>query len=128
MAEMVRKQIRNTAFDNMTFEEYEFREFPQAIPVVNGKVQPTPYDANNKLHPVVVVTSQDELDALLGPQVTLVPVSEGATTLRVENEDDIRAVLYVQAEQAGVQIDKRWSVDRIEKALQAAAAAKSEVV
>lgn len=120
------KQPRNTIYDKMEFPDYEHREFPQAIPFVDGQVMPTPYDARNKAHPVVIVYSQEELDALQGPKVTLVPVSEGSeTALRVENEDDIRRVLYVQAEQAGVQIDKRWSVERIEKALQAA---KSEVV
>jgi hypothetical protein len=128
MAEITRKQQRNTAFDQMEFPEYEFHEFPAAVPVVNGKVMPTPYDENNKAHPVVIVNSQDELDALRGPEVVLVPVSGDSNTLRVENEDDIRAVLYVQAEQAGVQIDKRWSVARIEATLQEAAKAKSAEV
>jgi hypothetical protein len=128
MADAQRKQIANTMFDQMEFPPYEFREFPQAIPVVDGKVMPTPYDERNKAHPVVVVESQAELDALQGPQVKLVPVSDAAPegAQRVESEDDIRAVLYTQAEQARVQIDKRWSVQRIESTLQDAAAAKAK--
>jgi len=127
MAEITRKQVANTAFDNMEFPPYEFREFPQAVPVVGGKVMPTPYDERGKSHPVVIVESHAELDALQGPEVTLVPVTEGAGhAMRVENEDDIRAVLYTQAEQAGVQIDKRWSVARIEETLQNAAKAKAK--
>jgi hypothetical protein len=127
------KQPQNTIYDKMEFPGYEFREFPAAVPVVGGKVMPTPYDERGKSHPVVIVESQAELDALQGPEVTLVPVTEGSGhAMRVENEDDIRKVLYVQAEQAGVTIDKRWSVARIEDALQNAAKAKdkggSEVV
>ncbi len=115
---------QSTRYDNMKFKPYEFAEFPQAIPVVGSEVQKSPYNAKGKLHEVVIVNSQEELDALQGPQVRLVPVNPDAavSASRVETEDDVRAVLYVQAEQLGVQIDKRWSVERIESAVKTAAA------
>lgn len=117
------KQKSNTMYDAMEFPPYEFHEFPMAVPVVGGVVMDSPYDPKTrKSYPVVIVADQDELDALKGPGVSLVSVTDdaGSTTMRVESEDDIRKVLYVQAEQAGVQIDKRWSVPRIEDALKQA--------
>ncbi len=125
-----RKQLKNTMYDQMVFAPYEYREFPMAVPVVDGKVQDTPYDKKHKPHPVVIVTCQEELDALTGgEEVTLVPMDEAdpAGAQRVESEDDIRAALYNQAEQAGVKFDKRWSVARIEDALKAHAASKDVV-
>lgn len=129
----VEKQIRqkpNTMYDNMVFPDYEFHEWPQAVPVNEaGELQATPYQPpmrSGKVEawPVVIVHSQAELDALRGPEVTLVPVNPDAPggALRVESEEDIRAVLYTQAEQAGVKIDKKWSVARIEETLRTAAA------
>lgn len=125
-----RKQIANTMYDQMVFPDYEFHEWPQAVPVNEaGELQPTPYQPplkSGKIEawPVVIVHSQAELDALRGPEVTLVPVNPDApaSALRVESEDDIRKALYLQAEQAGVKIDKKWSVARIEDALRTAAA------
>lgn len=113
------KQPPNTVFDRMTFPEYEFREFPYAVPVVDGVVQPTAYDAKHKAHPVVIVNSQDELDALKGGGAVLVPMAPDAlaSASRIETEEDVRERLYIQAEQAGARIDKRWSVERIEKAI-----------
>lgn len=114
----------NTMYDNMEFAPYEYREFPKAVPVLDGVVQDTPYDAKHKAHPVVIVHSQAELDALKGPEVTLVALDEAdpspSAPTRVQTEDDIRKVLYVQAEQASVKIDKKWSVERIEDTLRAA--------
>jgi len=107
------KVVNKTMYDTFNFPDHEHREFPMAIPVVNGKIMPTPYDEHHKPHPVVIVESQAELDALRGPEVALVEVA-GGTSLRVETEDDVREVLYVQASQVGAVIDKRWSVARIE--------------
>lgn len=120
------KQRQNTIYDNMEFPDYEFREFPMTVPVVDGKVQKTPYDANHKAHPVVVVNDQSELDDLMGPGAVMVEVAAGSA--RLQNEDDIRAALYIQADQAGVTIDKRWTVARIEETLRAAAQSKADVV
>lgn len=124
------KQRQNTMYDQMEFPPYEYNEFPMAVPVVDGVVQPTPYDARRRPHPVVIVDNQDQLDELRGPAVVLVKVNEAApdSPQRIESEADIREVLYRQAEQAGVTIDKRWTVARIESTLQAAAAEKDTVV
>lgn len=113
------RQIPNTMYDRMAFPEYEFREWPQAIPVVDGVVQKSPYDARRKAHPVVMVHSQEELDALLSGSARVVPVNPDAVVSagRVESEDDIRADLYVRADQVGAKIDKRWSIERIERAI-----------
>lgn len=108
------KVPNHTVYDSMQFPDYEFREFPMGIPVHNGKIMDSPYDGNHKAYPVVIVESQAELEALRGPEVTLVPVKAGDTTMRVESEDDVRAALYIQAEQTGATIDKTWSVPRIE--------------
>jgi hypothetical protein len=123
------RQPPNTIYDKMVFPGYEFAEFPMGVPVVGGKVMPTPYDEKNKAHPVVIVNSQEELDELLGSgDVTLVERTEGqAGAMRVETEDDVRDRLYIRAEQTGAKIDKRWSVERIEAAIDAASG-KSEVV
>lgn len=113
------KQRRNTAFDNMEFPPYQYREFPQAVPVVGGVVQPTPYDRRGKAHPVVIVNSQDELDALMGDGADLTPVNpqdpKGAQ--RVVTEEDEREALFIRADQLGVKVDKRWSTERIQRAI-----------
>lgn len=124
------KQPRNTMYDNMVFPEYEFREFPQAIPVVGGKIMPTPYDERHKPYPVVIVDSQEELDALSGPEVTLVPISEDVrnSAMRVESDTDIKAALILQGEQIGAKIDKRWTAERMEEAIKDHMDGRSEVV
>lgn len=113
------KQRRNTMYDNMEFPPYQYREFPQAVPVVGGKVQPTPYDSRGKAHPVVIVNSQDELDALMEDGADLTPVNpqdpKGAQ--RVVTEEDEREALFVRADQLGVKVDKRWSTERIQRAI-----------
>ncbi len=126
MAEQpVIRQLRNTMYDQMVFPVADYAEFPRAVPYVDGKVMPTPYNDKHKPHPIVIVNSQDELDALKGgPSVVLVPLNTMAddTPARLQTEDDIRAALYIQAEQIGAKIDKRWSVDKIEAAIREKAA------
>ena len=128
MAEQVIKQIQNTMYDRMEFPTVDYQAFPRAIPVVDGKVQPTPYDAKHKPHPIVIVQNQGELDELMSADVTLVPISDAADSpLRVENDDDVRADLYRRADQAGAKIDKRLSTPKFEEALEAHLA-KGDVV
>ena len=124
------KQPKNTRYDSMIFPDYEYSEFPMAIPVVKGKIMPTPYDENHKPHPVVIVQDQAELDALRGPEAVLVPIdgNSRSTALRVEGEDDIRKALYLQAEQCGAKIDKRWAVEKIEDAIKAHVEGRGEIV
>lgn len=128
MSERQIKQVPSTMYDMMVFPDVEYQEFPRAVPVVDGKVMPTPYDEKHKPHPIVIVQNQRELDELLGAEepVTLVALNEAdpAGPKRVENEDDIREALYAQAKTAGVIIDKRWSVSRIEDTIRAHVASK----
>ncbi len=126
MAEVaVRKQLRNTAFDQMVFPDYEYREFPMLVypgSKDGGKTpDPDPKRPGKYVQEGVQVESQAELDELSGPEVTLVPINADApeSGMRLENEDDLRKALYIQADQAGVAYDKRWSVKRIEDALRA---------
>lgn len=118
---------QKTPYDNFKFKPYEFAEFPMAIPVVNGVIMDSPYNERGKAHPVVIVGSQAELDALRGPGVVLVPVNPDAavSAQRVAGDDDIRTELYRQADQAGITIDKAWSTERIEHAITTGVAAKA---
>lgn len=113
------KQLPTTVFDRMEFPDYEYQEFPMAVPYVNGAVQKNPYDARGKSHPVVMVNSQEEYDALVGGEAKVVPVNPEAAAgpSRVETEDDERAALLVRAGQLGIKVDGRWSIERIEKAI-----------
>lgn len=117
MAEVTRKHRNVTIYDDMAFPEYEYREFPMAVPVVDGVVQDSPYDEHRKAHPVVMVNSQAELDALLEESATLIPQDYEGSVSRVETEDDKRAALLIRADQLGVKVDKRWSLERIEKTI-----------
>lgn len=127
---MAIKQLPTTVYDKMTFPDYEFIEFPTAIPLVDGvpcfdpEVLKAPYDRSLKpqrAYPVVMVASQAELDALkAGAEVVAVNPDAVGSASRVKTEEDEREALYVTAEQVGAKIDKRWSVERIETAIAAA--------
>lgn len=120
-----RKQTNHTFYDSMVFPDYTFAEFPAAVPYVNGKVpldakgKPNPYDDNHKAHPVVIVNNQAELDELLSGDAETVPVNPNAveSAERVRTEEDEREALFTRAEQLGVKVDKRWSTERIQKAI-----------
>jgi hypothetical protein len=68
---------------------------------------------------VVIVNSQAELDELKAGTAEVVPVNPEAveSASRVRTEEDERDELIFRAEQLGVKVDKRWSTDRIEKAI-----------
>jgi len=130
-AEIVPKQIRSTVYDNMEFPQVEYREYPKAIPVVNGVVQDSPYDAKRKPHPVVMVYNEFEEDELRGGGAELVDVNPAQVkdgVQRVETEEDVRAKLYVRLQQLGVQFDKRYSVQRLQKLLAEAEGDEGAVV
>lgn len=112
-----RKHVNRTQYDEMEFGDYEFREFPMAVPVVDGVIQPTPYDGNKKAHPVVIVNSQAEYDALKGGDVEVVPQDYEGTVSRVKTEDDEIEALMTEASQAGVKLDRRWSPERMRKTI-----------
>lgn len=80
-----------TVFDHMQFAPYEFREFPKAVSK-DGKQ--------------IIVNDAEEEAAVTG----------GGALVRGEDE---RARLVKLAEVSGVQIDKRWGLDRIRSCLTA---------
>jgi hypothetical protein len=124
------RQLPTTIYDKMVFgnETWRkgregYREFPMAIPLVDGqpcfdpKVLKDPYDRTVKpvvALPVVIVNSEEELDALRGGAAV---VADGSGGTRVEAEEDVKAGLLVRADQLGVKVDKRWGVDRIRAAI-----------
>lgn len=110
------KQRANTMYDNMDFPQAPYAEFPMAVPVVDGKVMPTPYDANKKPHPIVIVESQEELDALTGGDVDLVELNPHVeeAPMRVKTDDDVKDALLIQAKQLGLKVDPKWTSARIE--------------
>jgi hypothetical protein len=117
---IVRKNQRNTIYDNMEFPSVGYREFPKAIPVLNGKAQSSPYNEKGKPHPVVIVYNEFEEQELFGGNAKLVDVNadqvkDGAQ--RVVTEEDERAEIYVRLQQLGVQFDKRYSIQRLKKML-----------
>ena len=112
-----RRHVNVTQYDSMDFGDYEFREFPMAVPVVGGVIQKTPYDANRKAHPVVIVNSQAEYDALKGGEAEVVPEDYDGAVSRVKTEDDEIEALLIEASQAGVKLDRRWSPERMRKTL-----------
>lgn len=119
---------QKTQYDTLDFGDYAFAEFPMAVPVIGDEIQPTPYDGRGKLHEVVIVNSQAELDALKGPGVALVEVDPTIpnSPKRVATDEDLREALFTQAEQSGAQIDKSWPTGRIEKAIQDHEASKAK--
>ena len=122
-----RKHRNHTMYDDMAFPDYEFREFPMAVPLVNGepcldpKVLKDPYDRSGRKpvpYPVVIVRDRGELEDLRAESATLIPQDRAGAVSHVETEDDVRERLYLRASQLGVKVDKRWSVERIEKAIE----------
>lgn len=82
-------------YENMEFPDYEFQEYPKAITV--GK------DENGR--PIQQIANNEDEEAAL---------SKGEEVVR---EADVRENLIRVAGQRGVQIDKRWSTERIQRAL-----------
>ncbi|MCH9838720.1 hypothetical protein K0U83_23855 [bacterium] len=105
-------QPAHPLYPKIEFPTWQFREFPMAVPMKNGKPSlDTPYDAKGKALPVVVVNTQEEYDDLVGGAEVVAEES------RLMTEDDERKTLYQDAENCGAVIDKRWTVERIRKAI-----------
>jgi hypothetical protein len=81
-----------------------------------------PYDSRGKpLRGIQVANAEEERQALGladedTPKPTLVPTSAPGTS-RVQTPEDEKAQLIQEAEVLGVTIDKRWSVARIQDAI-----------
>lgn len=103
-------------YDNMEFPDYEFRQFPLAVALdEDGKPTKDPYVPGSKpkkLREVVTVANEAELEALLGGEVEVV---DG----KIRTEEDEKADLITEAAQVGAQVDKKWSPERMRKAIDA---------
>ena len=96
-----------------------FREFPMAIPLVDGKpcfdekVRKAPYDTSvtpKVALPIVLVKSEEELEALMAG-AGVMESRDGAAS--VETPEAIREALLKKAASLHIPIDKRWGDDRI---------------
>lgn len=98
--------------------EWEFVEFPMMVyphpgnPDIRKPVY-NPDRPGQLLSQGVTVNSEEELLAILDGAKTI----KDGDVVRIETDDDKRARLILQAEQTGVQVDKRWSLDKLEAAL-----------
>ena len=111
-----------TVYDQFDFPEYEYSEFPRAIPVNEaGEVQPTPYKPNGKTWGVVHVQDQAEFDALMGGAklIEVNPTAIESSPKRVETEQDIKDRLLALAKRSAGRARgwRRWSPERMQKAL-----------
>ncbi len=111
----------SSMYDQFDFPDYEFAEFPMAVPVNEaGEVQKTPYREPTKsgkieTWPVVHVKDQAELSALLSG-AAVIPASGAA---RVESEEDVKDRLVLRAGQVGAKVDRKWTPERMEAAIEA---------
>jgi hypothetical protein len=103
-------------YDKMEFPDYSYNEWPRAIAIdEDGKPTKDPYVPGSKpkkLRDVVTVNSEAELEALLEGAVEVV---DG----KIRTEDDEKDDLITEAAQVGAQVDKKWSPDRMRKAIDA---------
>lgn len=86
-------------YENMEFPDYEYQEYPMAITV----------GADEAGRPIQQIAENEEERAKL---------ETGAEVVR---EADVRENLIQQCTNRGIQIDKRWTTDRIQRAIDEAA-------
>ena len=112
---------------------WEFREYPMAVypgssdggrtPDPNPDWNPGQKHSKRWLQECVIVQNEEERLQVLGGDAKTVTDSSGAQ--RVATEADERAALIAEADRLGVVIDKRWSLARIQDAIDSH---KAEVV
>lgn len=103
-------------YDNMVFPDYEYHEFPLWIALdEEGKPTRDPYVMEGKRRvqrPGVTVNNEAEFDALMNGDAQVIAG-------KLETDEDVRKILYVQAAQCGAMVDKRWGTERIREAIAA---------
>lgn len=102
-------------YANMEFPDYEYREYPKMI--YPGAPDPRkPYDKNGKPLKGILVQDEDEERRVLQKDANLLPtISPGVQ--RVQTPADEKTELLERAKVMGVQVDARWSVARIQDAI-----------
>lgn len=119
----------NFDFSNSPPMNGEWHEFPMMY-YPGATDQKKPYGADGKPLKGIVVRSEEELAAVRGlepaPKPAVVPTANPTLeptsspgVQRVQTPEDERAALILEADTAGVQIDRRWSLARIQDALDA---------
>lgn len=117
-------------YEGTDWPEWEFREFPMMV-YPGAADQKKPYGDDGRPLAGVIVNTPEEADAALGivreapePEVKapakpveFVPAENTAGVQRVKTPEDEREELLAEAEQLGVVVDKRWSVARIQDAI-----------
>lgn len=121
-------------YENTEWDDYEFREYPMMIypgSKDGGKTPDRdPTRPGRFLQEAVTVNSEAERLAALGldeaeaeeaapapvpTKAKLIPTGKG--TSRLQTPDDERAELLEQCETKGIQVDKTWSIARLQDAL-----------
>lgn len=109
-------------YADMEFPDYEFREYPKMV-YPGAKDPAKPYDGKGRPLRGIQVANEEEERQALGladdgdaPKPTLVETS-APNTSRVQTPEDEKAQLVQEAEVLGVTIDKRWSIARIQDAI-----------
>lgn len=87
---MAKNALALNRYTNMEFPEYEYVEFPKWVTPEGGK-------------PTLVQDEEEEATVMAGAEVV--------------REEDERAEVHLEAQNKGVQFDKRWSVQRIRTAI-----------
>lgn len=129
--------MNHPLYSGHTFREYEFQEYPRMVyPGAENPKKPYSTEAGKgygKPLPGVIVNDEEEesralklsqhFDAKHRPGnlerggETVQTMAKGVH--RLVSEEDRRASLIQEADNLGVQIDKRWKADRIEAAIEA---------
>lgn len=106
-------------YTNFEWPDYEFREFPMMV-YPGAPDQKKPYGRDGKPLKGVLVNDEAEYAQVMGDGGTAATVETSASGVsRVRTEADQKAALVEEAETLGVTFDKRWSVARIQDAIDA---------
>lgn len=126
MAKREHPRYETTEWPDWSFEEWPMMVYPGSAD--GGKTPDRhPTKAGAFLQTPVIVHSEEERRAVLEIEepvekeaarpVSTTLVDAGAGVKRLQTEDDQRLALITEAETLGVQIDKRWSVARMQDAI-----------
>lgn len=114
-------------YANMEWPEYEYREYPKMV-YPGAKNPAKPYDAKGRPLRGILVKDEAEEAEVMGepaPQQEREPEREtgrlvptgSANVERLKTPEDEKAELIERAGVLGVQIDKRWSIAKIQDAI-----------
>ncbi len=114
-------------YASMDFPDYEYQEFPRMI-YPGAADQKKPYGKDGKPLKGIIVHNEDEERIALGlptepdpeeaPRARPVLVETGSPGIsRLETPEDQKAALLQEADVLGLTVDKRWSIARLQDAI-----------